>query len=80
MFNVLRYSKGLNSDDYDASRWDARRQLLGDPTAAQFDAALTTVCVMRYISDLAHRSIYSTALNGPGFPTHLELVSKSDLD
>jgi len=45
-------SKGLNSDDYDASRWDARLQQLSDPTAAvQLDVALT-VCVMRYISDL----------------------------
>jgi murein L,D-transpeptidase YcbB/YkuD len=54
MIDVLRHadSKGLNSDDYDASRWDARLQQLGDPTsAAQFDVALT-VCVMRYISDL----------------------------
>jgi murein L,D-transpeptidase YcbB/YkuD len=54
MIDVLRHanSKGLNSDDYDASRWDARLQQLGDPTsAAQFDTALT-VCVMRYISDL----------------------------
>jgi L,D-transpeptidase YcbB len=54
MIDVLRHadSKGLNSDDYDASRWDARLRQLGDTTsAAQFDAALT-VCVMRYISDL----------------------------
>lgn len=54
MIDVLRHpdSRGLDSDDYDASRWDARLQQLGDPTsAAQFDVALT-VCVMRYISDL----------------------------
>jgi murein L,D-transpeptidase YcbB/YkuD len=54
MIDVLRHAnnKGLNSDDYEASRWDARLQQLGNPTAAaQFDATLT-VCVMRYISDL----------------------------
>jgi murein L,D-transpeptidase YcbB/YkuD len=54
IIDVLRQAdnKGLNSDDYDASRWDARLLRLSDPTAAaQFDAALT-VCAMRYISDL----------------------------
>lgn len=47
--------KGLNPDDYDASRWDDRLNALkSSPTAdtqARFDAALT-VGVMRYISDL----------------------------
>jgi murein L,D-transpeptidase YcbB/YkuD len=51
-------SKGLNPDDYDASRWDARLTTL-QPTApkpsdtdlAHIDLALT-VCAMRYISDL----------------------------
>lgn len=47
--------KGLNPDDYDASRWPDRiHSLDGSPTPdtlAQFDAALT-VGVMRYISDL----------------------------
>jgi len=54
MIEVLKQadSKGLNSEDYDASRWTDRLRKLSDPTAAaQFDAALT-VCVMRYISDL----------------------------
>src|SRR5215471_9474086 len=54
MIGVLKQadSKGLNPEDYDASRWAPRLQQLSDPTAsAQFDAALT-VCVMRYISDL----------------------------
>jgi len=54
MIDVLRQAnnKGLNSDDYDASQWEARLQQLGDPTsAAQFDVALT-VCTMRYVSDL----------------------------
>ncbi|HEV2619665.1 MAG TPA: L,D-transpeptidase family protein, partial [Acidobacteriaceae bacterium] len=56
-------SKGLNPEDYDASRWTARLSGIaqiaaahdtsgaaGD-TIAQFDTAMT-VCVMRYISDL----------------------------
>ena len=44
--------KGLNAEDYDASRWPERLKRLGQPAAvARFDAALT-VCVMRYISDL----------------------------
>jgi murein L,D-transpeptidase YcbB/YkuD len=50
--------KGLNADDYDGPRWNARLALL-KPAAAQpteadalrFDVAMT-VCVMRYISDL----------------------------
>ena len=45
--------KGLEPEDYDASRWDARVQALkepnGDPGA--FDVALS-ICTMRYISDL----------------------------
>jgi murein L,D-transpeptidase YcbB/YkuD len=45
--------KGLEPEDYDASRWDGRIQALkagrGDP--ARFDVALT-VCAMRYVSDL----------------------------
>lgn len=51
-------SKGLNPEDYDASRWDARLAKL-QPTApkpsdadlAHIDLALT-VCAMRYISEL----------------------------
>ena len=51
-------SKGLNPEDYDAPRWDARLAKL-QPTApkpsdtdlAHIDLALT-VCAMRYISDL----------------------------
>jgi murein L,D-transpeptidase YcbB/YkuD len=48
--------KGLNPEDYDASRWPQRLAALksspGDAnTVAHFDAALT-VCVMRYISGL----------------------------
>jgi len=51
-------SKGLNPEDYDASRWDARLAKL-QPSAprasasdlAAIDLALT-VCAMRYISDL----------------------------
>lgn len=51
-------SKGLNPDDYDASRWDARltklqptAPKLSDDDLAHIDLALT-VCAMRYISDL----------------------------
>src|SRR5208337_3216857 len=51
-------SKGLNPEDYDASRWDARLANL-QPSApkasasdlAAIDLALT-VCAMRYISDM----------------------------
>ncbi len=47
------WKKGLEPEDYDASRWDGRISALqsagGDP--ADFDVALT-VCTMRYISDL----------------------------
>ena len=46
--------KGLEPEDYDASRWPARIQKLNHGSAdevAQFDAAMT-VSVMRYISDL----------------------------
>lgn len=46
--------KGLDPEDYDASRWDSRLAKLGQPggiDAAHFDLALT-VCAMRYISAL----------------------------
>jgi murein L,D-transpeptidase YcbB/YkuD len=47
--------KGLNPEDYDASRWGDRIQTLkGSPTGsavARFDVAMT-VCTMRYVSDL----------------------------
>ena len=50
--------KGLNPDDYDAVRWDARIAKLqpagpppSDADLAHIDLALT-VCTMRYISDL----------------------------
>ena len=44
--------KGLNPEDYDASRWTTRLQQLTQPgVAARFDVALT-VCLMRYVSDL----------------------------
>ncbi len=47
--------KGLDPEDYDASRWDERiRALQGSPSGAvvaRFDVALT-VCTMRYVSDL----------------------------
>ena len=45
--------RGLEPEDYDASRWDARLQALKQPNAdpARFDVALT-VCAMRLVSDL----------------------------
>lgn len=47
------WKKGLEPEDYDASRWEARRQALQGSGAevASFDVALT-VSTMRYISDL----------------------------
>jgi L,D-transpeptidase YcbB len=44
--------KGLDPEDYDASRWAARLQQLNQSgPAARFDLALT-VCLMRYVSAL----------------------------
>ena len=47
--------KGLDPEDYDASRWEERIRSLRDPSnalaVARFDVALT-VCTMRYVSDL----------------------------
>jgi len=47
------WKKGLQPEDYDASRWESRLHSLqdagNDPT--RFDVALT-VCTMRFISDL----------------------------
>ena len=47
--------KGLDPEDYDASRWEERvRALQGSsngPAVARFDVALT-LCTMRYVSDL----------------------------
>ena len=46
--------KGLNPEDYDASRWAGRVDAMGsnaDDAVAQYDVAMT-VAVMRYVSDL----------------------------
>ena len=45
--------RGLEPEDYDASRWDARLQALKGPNAdlARFDLELT-ICAMRLVSDL----------------------------
>jgi murein L,D-transpeptidase YcbB/YkuD len=55
MIGILRdaWKKGLEPEDYDASRWDGRLQALQRSPRDQvvFDVALT-VCTMRYISDL----------------------------
>ncbi len=52
-------TKGLNPEDYDVSRWDARIAKLAPATASpaatdqvHFDLALT-ICAMRYLSDLS---------------------------
>jgi len=49
------WKKGLNPEDYDASRWEERIRALQSspdgPAVAHFDVALS-VCTMRYISDL----------------------------
>jgi murein L,D-transpeptidase YcbB/YkuD len=47
------WKKGLEAEDYDASRWQSRLQALQVPGAdpARFDVALT-VCTMRLVSDL----------------------------
>jgi len=55
MITILRdaWQKGLEPEDYDASRWNSRLPALqGSPqNQATFDVSLT-VCAMRYISDL----------------------------
>jgi murein L,D-transpeptidase YcbB/YkuD len=54
MIEVFRnaWRKGLEPEDYDASRWDARIAGLKQSNgAAEFEVALT-VCTMRYVSDL----------------------------
>ena len=55
--SILRNAaqKGLNAEDYDASRWQTRQDgLVGKPTpdeVARFDLALS-VCLLRYVSAL----------------------------
>jgi len=47
------WKKGLDPEDYDASRWDSRLRALDGSSSslATFDVALT-VCTMRFVSDL----------------------------
>ena len=49
------WKKGLDPEDYDASRWEERIRALQSsstgPEVARFDVALS-VCTMRYVSDL----------------------------
>jgi murein L,D-transpeptidase YcbB/YkuD len=66
--------KGLNPEDYDASRWPARLQKLdqihsshdssdsAQAAVADFDAALT-ISAMRYLSDLHEGRINPQTLN-----------------
>jgi murein L,D-transpeptidase YcbB/YkuD len=58
-------AKGLNPEDYDASKWPGLVQKLAgknDDDVAQFDAAIT-VSVMRYISDLRIGRVNPTHFN-----------------
>lgn len=58
-------AKGLNPEDYDASRWQARIQKLAgknEDDFAQFDVAMT-IAVMRYISDLHIGRVNPTHFN-----------------
>jgi len=75
-------AKGLNPEDYDASRWPAREQQIAQialthdtsdqaqDTVAQFDTAMT-ICVMRYISDLRIGRV-----NPQHFNFDIDVVSK----
>ena len=57
--------KGLNPEDFDASKWDGRTAKLkggSDDDIAEFDAAMT-VSVMRYISDLRIGRVNPTHFN-----------------
>ena len=66
MINLFRdvWKKGLEPEDYDASRWERRLKQLQAPGAdrADFDVALT-VCTMRYVSDLRDGRINPQHLN-----------------
>jgi murein L,D-transpeptidase YcbB/YkuD len=58
-------AKGLNPEDYDASRWAGRIQKLAgknEDDFAQFDVAMT-IAVMRYISDLHIGRVNPTHFN-----------------
>jgi murein L,D-transpeptidase YcbB/YkuD len=58
------WKKGLNPEDYDASRWGGRREALhaSNPDVAAFDLALT-VCAMRYVSALSTGRVNPQHLN-----------------
>lgn len=58
-------AKGLEPEDYDASRWAARTQKLAgknEDDLAQFDVAMT-IAVMRYVSDLHIGRVNPTHFN-----------------
>ena len=58
-------AKGLNPEDYDASRWAGRIQKLAgknEDDFAQFDVAMT-IAVMRYVSDLHIGRVNPTHFN-----------------
>lgn len=60
-------SKGLNPEDYDASRWAAR---LAHPDFVRFDIALT-ICAMRYVSDI-HDGRWNPGIYRSGLSVHGE--------
>jgi L,D-transpeptidase YcbB len=80
--------KGLNPEDYDASKWQARKEALaGTPTPeeiARFDLALS-VCLLRYVSALDVGRInpqhlkFDLDLNHrkTGLPEFLEQISQA---
>jgi hypothetical protein len=58
------WRKGLDPEDYEASRWDGRLGALKDSgiDPARFDATVT-VCTMRFVSDLHIGRIHPKHLN-----------------
>lgn len=76
VMNVLEdaESKGLNPEDYDASRWPARVVHLD---VARFDLALT-VSVMRYAADL-HLGKFNPGVYHASFDLHHEHYELADL-
>lgn len=67
-------AKGLNPEDYDASRWSER---VANPDPVRFDLALT-VSVMRYASDL-HLGRWNPGIYHSGFDLHGEHYQLAEL-
>ncbi|MGD0288030.1 MAG: L,D-transpeptidase family protein [Candidatus Binataceae bacterium] len=88
--------KGLDPEDYDASRWDARLAKLAPanatpatPDLVNFDLAMT-VCAMRFLSDLSigrvnpHHVKFGVDLSGEKYDLadflRLQLIHAADAD